>query len=518
MGSMGYISPEQLKGKPADHRSDIFSFGAILYEMLSGKRAFRGESAAETISAILKEDPPELSTTNKNVSPALERVVNHCLEKNPEERFHSARDLAFAIEALSGSTTMSDQTIQLTPERLQKTFFTKQTVWIAATVALLLSTITLGYLYASRPASQTQSQVIRVTQALPVSQPSSGQSRRRIVFSPDGTSFVYVANQRLYLRRLDSVDAVELPGTDNGMNPFFSPDGKWLGFVVPGQVKKVPTAGGTASPIYGGDLSGASWGPDNTILIGGVYAGILRVSADGGNPTVLVPPTSSIGYTHPQFLPGGREFMYARGRPFENNELVIRSLDKADDKVVLSAGYDFQYLNSGYIVYSKSSGSLQVDLFAVSYDVAKREVVGEPVVVVKGVRLSSSGGTGQFSISHQGTLGYFPANPDDIAGSKLVAVDRQGKISPLPTELREYSDPRVSPDGRYVALHVTSDQNDIWVADVTRGTLTRLSYNAGEDETPAWSPDGRTVVWASSRTDLTRGIFREPRMPAEMKN
>lgn len=292
------------------------------------------------------------------------------------------------------------------------------------------------------------------------------------------------------------------------MNPFFSPDGKWLGFVVPGQVKKVPTAGGTASPIYGGDLSGASWGPDNTILIGGVYAGILRVSADGGNPTVLVPPTSSIGYTHPQFLPGGREFMYARGRPFENNELVIRSLDKADDKVVLSAGYDFQYLNSGYIVYSKSSGSLQVDLFAVSYDVAKREVVGEPVVVVKGVRLSSSGGTGQFSVSHQGTLGYFPANPDDIAGSKLVAVDRQGKISPLATELREYSDPRVSPDGRYVALHVTSDQNDIWVADVTRGTLTRLSYNAGEDETPAWWPDGRTVVWASSRTDLTRGIFR----------
>lgn len=184
MGSMGYISPEQLKGKPADHRSDIFSFGAILYEMLSGKRAFRGESAAETISAILKEDPPELSTTNKNVSPALERVVNHCLEKNPEERFHSARDLAFAIEALSGSTTMSDQTIQLTPERLQKTFFTKQTVWIAATVALLLSTVTLGYLYTRRPASQTQSQVIRVTQALPVSQPSSGQSRRRIVFSP----------------------------------------------------------------------------------------------------------------------------------------------------------------------------------------------------------------------------------------------------------------------------------------------------------------------------------------------
>jgi len=508
MGSIGYISPEQLKGKPADHRSDIFSFGAVLYEMLSGKRAFRGESAAETMSAILKEEPPDLSTTNKTISPALERVVNHCLEKNPDERFHSARDLAFAIEALSGSTTISDQTIQLTPPLIEKTRRTKPTFWIAAAVALLLSTLTFAYFFLRRTPNRTQAQVFRVAQLLPASQPSSGQSRNRLVFSPDGTSLAYVANQHIYLRRLESLDAVEVPGTEGGMNPFFSPDGKWLGFIIPGQIKKVPVAGGTATTIYSGDSVGVSWGPDNTILIGGIYAGILKVSSDGGTPTVLVAPTSSNDYSHPQFLPGGSQFIYARGKPFNANEVVIRSLAKADDQALLTAGYDFQYLSSGYIVYSQIAGSLAVDLYAVAFDVATRKVLSKAVLVVKGVEVASSGGSTQFAISDQGTLAYLPADPAASQGSRLVAVDRQGKISALPTELREYSDPRVSPDGRYVALHVTSDQNDVWVADVARGTLTRLSFNDGEDETPAWSPDGRTVAWASSRADLTRGVFR----------
>ena len=237
MGTLGYMSPEQLRGRPVDHRSDIFSFGAILYEMLAGKRAFRGESTADTMSSILREDPPDLSETNKTVSPAFERVVHHCLEKNPEERFHSASDLAFAIEALSSSSTLSGSTTAVsavlpTPKRKRREFL----AWAAAAFCLLLA-ITLGLLYLRRPSTEERS--MRFVIGLP----EKATEVAVPVISPDGRTVAFVASvdgkRFIYVRPLDSLTAQRVAGTDNGTFPFWSPDSRYLAFFVENKLKKI---------------------------------------------------------------------------------------------------------------------------------------------------------------------------------------------------------------------------------------------------------------------------------------
>src|SRR2546425_5935060 len=239
MGTMGYMSPEQLKGQPADHRSDIFSFGAILYEMLSGKRAFRGDSMAETMSAILREDPPDLSETNKTVSPALERVVRHCLEKNPEERFHSARDLAFAIESLSGAATSSGQTMTdvatATESRelvgMSRLFGNARLAWIVAAVFLVALVTALALAYWRQPSPE--SQITRFSISLPKGTNAGGFMAPVLALSPDGRRLVFEATdasgkRQLWLRLLDSFSSQPLAGTDGASFPFWSPDGRYI--------------------------------------------------------------------------------------------------------------------------------------------------------------------------------------------------------------------------------------------------------------------------------------------------
>src|SRR5215831_13239119 len=242
MGTVGYMSPEQVKGRPVDHRSDIFSFGAILYEMLSGRRAFHGESAAETMSAILKEDPPDLSETNQRISPALERLVNHCLEKNPEERFHSARDLAFALEALSGSTPTSIQTVSpLFAGRGIKAG--ELTAWIVAFIAIVVAAVTFGTSYFRRTAVEPHP--IRFT----IPPPQNVNLTNFVALSPDGLRLVFTGRDSsgknlLWVRPLDSLDVRALPDTSDATYPFWSPDSRLIGFFAEGKLKKVDVSGG----------------------------------------------------------------------------------------------------------------------------------------------------------------------------------------------------------------------------------------------------------------------------------
>src|ERR1041385_3234835 len=243
MGTIGYMSPEQLRGQLADHRSDIFSFGAILYEMLSGRRAFRGESTADTISAILREEPPDLSSTNRNINPALERVVNHCLEKNPEERFNSARDLAFALEAASGpSTTPAETATILTKLAPTKTDRRAILPWAIATL-LLIACVALALLYFWPRATEKPA----ISFAIEI--PDKATDVGDVSISPDGRPVVFEASvdgkNSLYLRSLDSVELKHLPGTDGGYLPFWSPDNRYIGFFADGKLKKIDVNGGS---------------------------------------------------------------------------------------------------------------------------------------------------------------------------------------------------------------------------------------------------------------------------------
>jgi len=288
MGTIGYMSPEQVRGKPADHRSDIFSFGAILYEMLSGRRAFRGESTADTISAILREDPPDLSGTNPGINPALERVVNHCLEKNPEERFHSARDLAFAVEALSanaGTSTSAATVLRSLPAAKRKT--RELIAWSMAGL-FLITAIVLAWFFLRRPA------VVEPTISFVVAMPKDAVEVSSPVISPDGRSLAFVVTSRgkrsLYLRSLASTEAHPLPGTDDANSPFWSPDSRFIGFFTTNKLKKIDTGGGPAQTLCDASNNyGGTWNADGIILISLDTKGINRVSADGGTPTPVIP-------------------------------------------------------------------------------------------------------------------------------------------------------------------------------------------------------------------------------------
>jgi serine/threonine protein kinase/Tol biopolymer transport system component len=502
LGTAAYMSPEQAKGKFVDKRADIWAFGCVLFEMLSGKQVFSGETLTDTLAAVVRAEP-NWDDLPANTPNSIRHLLSRCLAKDPKQRLRDIGDARFEMEP---STAGYEARVSNAPGG---------TRWRAplAIGLLLIATFAGGALvnrWLSPHDSLSPTSVARLIHTIPKEHLPSGHARNRLAISPDGKKLVYVANNRLYLRSLNALDAVELQGTEDAQGPFFSPDGEWVGFLS-GQLKKVPVNGGQAVAICAInvlDALGASWGSDNTILFGGIYKGIFRVSANGGDPAVVVKPSASLSYANPQFLPDGQSFLYQRGAPGDQDELVIRSLDKNDDTVLLTGGYDYQFLGSGYLVYAM--GARGQDLSAVAFDVASRKIVGNPVTVVRGVKESSSGSSSNFAVSASGTLIYLPTNQGQSQGTRLAVVDRSGKASVLATEARDFSDPRVSPDARSVAVHLQGDQNDVWVTDVARGTLTRLSYAGGEDETPAWSPDGRTVAWAAARADLLRAVYRRP--------
>lgn len=516
MGTIGYISPEQLRSKPADHRSDIFSFGAILYEMLSGRRAFRGESTADTMSAILREDPPDLSQTNRAISPALERVVNHCLEKNPEERFHSSRDLAFAIEALSGSASVSgpSATVLTTiPASRKKPLGLLP--WIAAAF-FLATTLVLGGLYFRR-AEQPRPHITRFN-LLPPEKTNYGEW---IALSPEGRRLAFIVrgpnSKTLWVRALDSVEARELPGTEGAECPFWSPDARFIGFFAGNKLKKIDVEGGFPQTLAeaSADPRGAAWGPDGTIIFTPTFTSpLLKVSSAGGTPEPVTEFDEALGQTShrwPSFLPDGRRFLYfARTKNKEMEGIYVGSLDSKDDKflfnaTVLAAYAPANAVGSGHLLFMRDG-----TLMAQPFDASRLQLTGEPSVVAEGV-LSFPGEGGPtayaaFSASANGHLSYLTGGTSqtqpgwfDRAGKALGSVGSPG----------QFSEPFQSPDGRRVAFVRTEGQADIWLLDLTRSNMTRFTFDASADVCPVWSRDGSRVFYSSNRDGGTFNLYQK---------
>ena len=496
MGTAGYMSPEQVRGRNVDHRTDIFSFGAVFYEMLSGRRAFHGESAVETLNAILKEDPPDLSSTNPNVAPALERVISHCLEKSPERRFQSATDIAFALESLSGLTSFpSQQTMadvrSLPPSR----FFTRERLfWVAICAVLLVAVAALAFLNLSRTQPDT------LATQLAISMPEKVTRVASVNISPDGSRVAFVSwegKREIWVRSLDSASAQPLAGTDGAFSPFWSADSRSLGYFAEGKLYRVDASGGRPQYLCEvRDNRGGAWNRDDVILFSGPE-GLYRISANGGAPTLAteVDPKEE-AHRWPSFLPDGRHFVFlADAGTSENHQIRLGSLDSKQSQILLGAISRVVYAPPGYLLYVHQGA-----LVAQPFDSQKLKLSGNPTTLAESIEEVGDNHEFDFSVSNTGMLVYQFSSRK----TELVWLDRSGKKVGTVGDPDTFGSIALSPDGKRALTSMYDADgrpSDIWIIDFSRPNRSRLTFDPYSDGEAVWSPDGNRIVFTSNRGD-----------------
>lgn len=512
IGTLYYMSPEQLEGKEADARSDIFAFGATLFEMITGKRAFEGQSQASLIAAVIERAPPPISEVKPMAPPGLVRLVKKCLEKDPDRRWQSARDLADELRWIAQSGSQGGVPAPVTSRR--KLRF--RLAWTVAAVALA-STVLFASLY------------------LTVEKPTRSSTRFSIMpeqhltrsewprISPDGQLLAFLATDSLntpsiWIRPLNSLDAYRLAGTEDAGRPFWSPDSRYLAFFVEQkQLKKIPVAGGPAQLICEYDGVDGSWGSDGTILFDFMLDDpIMRVPAAGGSPipaTVLDEDGGEEYHAWPWLLPDGKHFLYLtnvdttrQGAAYSGDQgyylLKAGSLDGSSDKELLRVYSRVEYCSPGYLIHCRDGV-----LFAQRLDIDKMAIAREPIPIAENVEMGSA--AYEFSVSNEGTLVYM--SESDTGNSQIIAVDRDGNILDTIGQTGRYNDLALSPEGRRLAFDRTApreNQRDVlWIYHLDRGLSTRLTFAEVDDWRPVWSPDGERIAFASSRRTGNVGIY-----------
>jgi len=507
LGTVGYMSPEQVRGLATDQRSDIFSFGAIVYEMLSGRRAFGRETAVETMNAILKEEPPEITLAG-SLPPALGRIVAHCLEKRPEERFQSARDVAFALEGIS--TTSTDSARETTVAKAGGPGWRVRWRWA---IALSLVGLVAGAAIWSLLQTPQARPILRSVIPLSPAEEFIIYNGTGVALSPDGTRLVYAAwresRGQLDVRPLDRMEAQPIPGTEGGYGAFFSTDGRWIGFFAGENLKKVSLSGGAPLTLCSaGGPRGASWGSDDMIIFApSARGGLWKVSALGGAPQVLTALSVEQGErTHrwPEILPGGKAVLFTMGKAditwFDDARIEVLRLDTGERRTLIEGGMNARYIPTGHLVYARAGS-----LLAAPFDLGRLEVTGSPTPVLEDVRTSPGFGGGGFSLSREGTLVYVPGGPPNL-DRRIVWVDRNGRQGqPVIENVRGFA-PRISPEGQRVAVNMEGATNHVWVQDFSRGTLTRLTF-AWSNEVPIWTPDGKRLAFSSDADNPVPNLY-----------
>jgi serine/threonine-protein kinase len=496
IGTFQYMSPEQLEGKEADTRSDIFSFGAVLYEMLTGRRAFPGKSQISVVSAILERDPEPISTLQPMTPPALERAVKRCLAKDPDDRWQSVRDLEWELRGIAEGGSQAT----LAPAAARGIRARSKGALLWGLLALLLAALTGLAVWNLKPTPPQP--VSRTVISLPPGQRLAVPDQPAVALSPDGTKLAYVAiqgsAQQIYLRAMDSLGATPVAGTEGAISAFFSPDSQSLAFFAEGTLKKVSLSGGGAQTLADAKLPrGASWGDQGMILFAPTaFSGLRQVSEAGGAPQPLAQfETGDVAHTWPEFLPGDKAALFAASANtgnWTNAHVIALSIGTGQRRNLIQVGTQPRYALSGHLVYAQGG-----TLMAVPFDPQRLEVTGTAVPVVEGVMQSPASGDSQYSFSATGSLVYIPGNMR--AGQRaLVWVNRQGAEQPLGAPPRPYRNPRISPQNRGVAATIDEQESHVWLYDFSREALTRLTFEGSTNLAPAWTPDGKHISFQSN--------------------
>ena len=512
LGTAAYMSPEQARGKAVDKRADIWAFGCVLYEMLTARRAFAGEEVSDTLASLLAREP-DWALLPATVPPVLDTYLRRCLHKEPRQRIHDIADVRLALEGAfepaAGNAGSQGQDpayvhtqVDAAVASVRRMLGRRLALVGAATLVIGGASVGTAVWWTMRPASP---RVLRteVTTAGATALSISGFDRD-LAITPDGSRVVYRSNNQLLVRALDQLEPYVLSGLGAPRGVFVSPDGQWVGFFDGTTMKRVALTGGpplTITRIDGNGSRGATWGPDGTIVYATDTAstGLQRVSAAGGDPTVLTKPNRERGeadHLWPELLPGGQAVLFtisAATGALDNAQIAVSDLKTGTSKVLVRGGHHAHYVPTGHLVYG-AGGTLR----AVAFDRNRLEVAGTPVVVVEQV-VTSVGGAVDAAVAANGTMVYVPGRGGPGAARSLVWVDRMGREERVPTPLRAYSFPRISPDGTRVALAVMDQEQDIWIWDFARERLTRFTFDPGADQYPLWSPDSRRLIFASTR-------------------
>ena len=503
LGTFQYMAPEQLEGKDADARTDIFALGTLMFEMATGQKAFEGSSQASLIASILTHQPPPVSSARRDavLPPALDHVIERCLAKNPADRWQTARDVKLELEWIAGAGDQVKRTMSWPRVRRREAI-----AWMVAVMATIVAAIATGQL------TVRETPVADITRFV-VTPPAgsvveSSENATRMAVSPDGRYLAFVATTnsqpQLWIRPLGSLTAHPLAGTDGAISPFWSPDSRFIGFFSrgTGELKKIDVSGGPARTICAAQMEGVpAWGRDGTILFTQFLDGIYRVSAEGGSPTRVTAVNKARGELNhywPSFLPDGRRFIYLttaldgsglRATP----SLYVASLDSTDVTMLTRLHSKMVYSPPGYLLFVEQGA-----LLAQTFDAASLKLTGEPVKIAEGLGYNRTLGNAAFSVSAAGVLAYQGATDD----SQLVWYDRRGTVTDTGWAKQNYGTVRFSPDAERVAVDVVDPHTgtaDIWIYDLSRGTPIRFTSDLDDESDPVWAPDGRRIMFRMNR-------------------
>ena len=521
LGTPAYMSPEQARGEAVDARSDLFSFGVVLYEMVTGRVPFQGRNLIETLAAILDQPAVPASRSNAEVPSRLEELLGKCLEKNPGDRYQSCQDLVVDLRRMgrdlgSGSlpsygarSAEGDSRAALSAAVAARSKTRQWLGWAVAALLLLSTAILASSASARRRRRRT---LLASSFRLPRKRTSTGTPRfsRSLPTAPGWRSWPSDASRKrqLWVRSLDSLSAQLLPGTEGARQPFWSPDSRFLVFESGGKLRKIDVAGGRAQALCDASGAGGSWNREGVVLFSSRSSPVHRVSAAGGTPTavtVLDASRQQTSHLWPHFLPDGNHFLYLARSPIaENNAIWVGSLDGKDPKQLLSANSSVQYAPPGYLLFVRDR-----TLMAQPFDAETLELTGDAFPVAERVQHNLYGdGRAAFAVSQTGLLAFRTGSGQK---TQLTWFDRGGETLGAVGEAGPYYCPELSPDGTRLAVELEEAESvgtDIWLMDLLRGGSSRITFDPGHDVLPLWSPDGSWLAFSSDRMGDIDNIFQ----------